>query len=218
MKKLVVICALLLSAGIAPSVFAQSLDSPLPDPGILPDSPFFILKALGEQLKGAFVFGEDNKALYAISLSYKRLSELTALVDAGKDGRASQVAEQASVENEKAQNHLENAASQGKDVTAIVNLLIANSQRQQDVLAKVLAKVPAQARAAIQRAIERSRLGLLKAQEMQMKERGKPETTGKPSGVVGQPTVSGKPSITGKPILTISPSAAVRPSVSVGRP
>jgi len=177
---------------MVPSVFAQTTDTELPSPGLLPDSPIYFLKPLSEKVRGIFIFGEDSKALYALKLADKRLSEAKALSDKGKDDLASDTAEQAGIENENAQDHLAKAESEGKDVTAVVERLAANSARQQAVLAKVLEKVPEQAKAAIQRAMEMSQRGLTKAQEMQTKEKGKPENTGKPESV-GQPSGIGKP-------------------------
>ncbi len=103
-------------------------------------------------------------------------------------------------ENQDAQEYLDKAAAQGKDVTAVVARLAANSARQQAVLAKVLEKVPEQAKAAIQRAMEVSKRGLTKAQEMQTKEKGKPDTTGKPQGKGTSNNITGTSNnITGKP-------------------
>lgn len=201
MKKLLVLLSFLFVFTIAPPVFAQTTDTELPNPGLLPDSPIYFLKPLTEKVRGLFVFGEDSKALYALTLADKRLSEAKTLSDKGKDDLASDTAEQAGIENENAQEHLAKAESEGKDVSAIVEQLAANSTRQQAVLAKVLEKVPEQAKVAIQRAMEMSERGLTKAQEMQTKEKGKPETIGKPDDV-GRPSgtgTPGKPSGVGKP-------------------
>lgn len=198
MKKLLVLLSLLFIFTLAPSVFAQT-DTELPSPGLLPDSPMYFLKPLSEKVRGLFVFGEDSKALYSLTLADKRLSEAKALSDKGKNDLASTTAEQAGIENENAQEHLAKAGTEGKDVTAIVERLTVNSAKQQAVLAKVLEKAPEQAKAAIQRAMEMSKRGLTKAQEMQTKEKGKPETTGKPDDV-GGPNGAGTPSGTpGKP-------------------
>lgn len=185
MKKLLVLLSFLFVFALAPSVFAQTTDIELPSPGLLPDSPIYFLKPLSEKVRGLFIFGEDSKALYALTLADKRLSEAKALSDKGKDDLASDTAEQAGKENENAQEHLAKAESEGKDVTAVVERLAANSARQQAVLAKVLEKVPEQAKAAIQRAMEMSKRGLTKAQEMQTKEKGKPNGVGKPTNLPG---------------------------------
>lgn len=198
MKKLLILLSFLFIFVLAPSVFAQTTDTDLPNPGLLPNSPIYFLKPLSEKVRGLFIFGEDNKALYALTLADKRLSETKALSDKGKDDLASDTAEQAGKENENAQEHLAKAETEGKDVTAVVERLAANSARQQAVLAKVLEKVPEQAKAAIQKAMEMSKRGLTKAQEMQTKEKGRPESVGQPSGT-GEPEGVGKPSGVGKP-------------------
>lgn len=192
MKKLFILLSLLFVFALTPSVFAQTTDTDLPSPGILPDSPIYFLKPLSEKVRGMFIFGEDNKALYALTLVDKRLSEAKALSDKGKDDLAGDAIEQVGIENENAQKHLAKAETRGKNVTAVVNRLETNSNRQQAVLQKVLDKAPknVKAKAAIQRAMEMSQKGLTKAQEMQTKEKGKPENTNKPEGK-GMP--NGKP-------------------------
>lgn len=189
MKKLLVFLSFLFIVTMSSSVFAQSADTKLPYPGLLPDSPIYFLKSIRDKVKGFFIFSEDGKALYALTLADKRLSEAKALSDKGEDELASVTAEEAGKESESAQEHLTKAESEGKDVTAIVAKLAANSARQQAVLAKVLEKVPEQAKAAIERAMEMSKKGLSRAQERQTKE------TGTPSGTLGKPTKlpGGKP-------------------------
>jgi len=198
MNRLLVLLSFLFIFVLAPSVFAQTTDADLPSPGLLPDSPIYFLKPLSEKVRGIFIFGEDSKALYALKLADKRLSEAKALSDKGEDGLAADIAEQAGKENENAQEHLAKAEFEGKDVTAVVERLAANSARQQAVLEKVLEKVPEQVKAAIQRAMEVSKRGLIKAQEMQTKEKGKPESVGQPSET-GKPEGIGKPSGVEKP-------------------
>src|SRR3989344_4103402 len=108
MKKLLILLSFLLVFTVVTTVSAQT-DTALPNPGILPDSPIYFLKPLSEKVRGLFVFGEDNKALYALTLADKRLSETKALSDKGKDELASDTAEQAGLENENAQEHLAKA-------------------------------------------------------------------------------------------------------------
>ena len=174
--------SLLFVFALTPSAFAQTTDTDLPSPGILPDSPIYFLKPFSEKIRGMFTFGEDNKAKYALTLVVKRLSEAKALFNKGKDDLAGDTIEQVGIENENAQKHLAKAETGGKDVTAVVKRLETNSNRQQAVLQKVLDKAPknVKAKAAIQRAMEMSQKGLTKAQEMQNKEKGKPENRGKP--------------------------------------
>jgi len=186
MKNLLVLISVFFVFLLAPIVFAQTNEAELPNPGILPNSPVYFLKPLTEKVRGIFILGEDNKALYSLKLADKRLSEAKALADKGEDELATNTAERAAEENQEAQEHLDKAETQGKDVTAVVERLAANSARQQAVLTRVLEKVPEQAKAAIQRAMEMSKRGLMKAREMQTKEKGKPENAGKPEGV-GKP-------------------------------
>lgn len=203
MKKLVAILSFIFILTLVPFTFAQTNNTELPYPGLLPDSPIYFLKIMRDKVKGFFFFGEDGKAQYALTLAEKRLSEAKALADKGEDELASTTAEQAGIENENAQEHLAKAEAEGKDVATIVNRLAANSARQQAVLARVLEKAPEQAKAAIERAMEMSKRGLTKAQEMQLKEKGNgtglPDDEVSPSGTVTPSGVQKKPSGVGKP-------------------
>ncbi len=205
MKKLITVLSFICVLALVPSVFAQKGDTELPYPGLLPDSPIYFLKSARDKVIGYFIFGEDKKALYALTLADKRLSEAKALFDKGEDGLASVTAEQAGVENENAQEHLVKAEVEEKNVTAIIEKLAANSARQQAVLARILEKAPEQAKAAIEHAMEMSKRGLTKAQEMQIKEKGKANgvslpddeavsnTTVTPTGTQKKPSGVGKP-------------------------
>lgn len=207
MKKLIIFLIIFSFFLVSPAVLAQTNETPIPTtdtqteltgPGVLPDSPFYFFKSLTEGVREVFVFGEDNKANYSLTLADKRLSEARALANKGKGELAAKTAEKAADKNEEGQRHVEKAMSEGKDVATIVERLAANSARQQAVLAKVLEKVPEQAKAAIQRAIEVSKRGLRKAQEMQIKKRDKLESTGKPEKVREPTETSGKPKGAGK--------------------
>lgn len=56
----------------------------LPDPGILPDSPFYGLKKAWEAMGTAFTFGEEAQAQRALALAERRLAETQVMVKQGK--------------------------------------------------------------------------------------------------------------------------------------
>lgn len=222
MNKLIITLSIFSFLFVVPGVSAQTSETtPAPeveaevtDSGLLPDSPFYFLDSLTESIRGVFVFGDDNKAIYALSRAEERVSETKALADKGKGDLAGETAEKAADANEKVQEHLAKAQAEGKDVTAIAERLAANSQRQQQVLAEVLERVPEQAKAAIQRAMEVSQRGLLKAQEMQNKQPGQPEATGIPEEVNERRPVVSPTGMQRRPEGVGNPGSRVNPTGS----
>lgn len=164
-------------------VHAGPPDTALPYPGMLPNSPMYILKMVRDKIIGFFIFKTNDKAYYALKLADKRLSEAKALSEMGMDDLAASTAAEAAKENAKAQQYLIKQESQGNDVEDLVNKLLENSARQQAVLSRVLEKAPEQAKEVIQRAMEMSLQGLNKAQEMILK---KTEKTSSPSGTLNK--------------------------------
>lgn len=83
MKYVLMLLILLVSVfplgGVA---YAQSDN--LPDPGMLPDNPFYFLKSLWESVVSFFAFGDEAKAERALELSEVRLAEAKALIAKGE--------------------------------------------------------------------------------------------------------------------------------------
>ena len=46
------------------------------DAGITPDSPFWGLDKLGEQLRYSFTFNKENRAMYSLQIADERLAEI----------------------------------------------------------------------------------------------------------------------------------------------
>lgn len=67
---------------VSTPVYAQ--DEPLPDPGIMPDSPFYFLDNFGKNLGLLFAFGPDAKAKKALEYAEERLAEAQAMATQNK--------------------------------------------------------------------------------------------------------------------------------------
>jgi len=143
--------------------------------GSIPGDILYPVKETTENVRLATAFSDHSKAKVHLAIADEKLNEIEKLEARGKSADKIKAATERLEKNQgKAVEKLEKAQSEGKDVTAIVLRLQSNLERQQSVLARVLEKVPEQAKAAIQRAMENSQRGLIKAQEMQTKEKGKP--------------------------------------------
>ena len=80
-KKIIIIITLILTVLVFSNIaFAQSQEQTLPKSGFLPDSPFYFLKKIGEEIKTFLIFG-DAKIERQLYLAEKRLAEAKAMID-----------------------------------------------------------------------------------------------------------------------------------------
>lgn len=169
----------------------------LPDPGMLPDSPFYFLKSMGEGVGTFFTFGDVNDAERALELSERRLAEARALAEQGKPDEAEKAAERYRDQLERALAKAEKARENGKDTDEILARTSEATLRHQAVLADVHAKVPEQARPGIERAMQASRRGheqsqrAISRQKREDVERDERRTPGRPE--TGRPGGSDRP-------------------------
>jgi len=156
LKKLIVVLllALLFVGGVAS---AQTED--LPNPGLLPDSPFYFLKGWAEGIGTFFTFGDVAKAERFINLSEKRLAEADALVAKGKPEIAEKAAGWYQDQLGKALAKASEAKAKGLDTDEVLTKVAEATLKHQEVLAEVYEKVPEQAKEAIGHAIEASMRG-----------------------------------------------------------
>jgi len=136
---------------------AHAQTNDLPDPGMLPGSPFYFVKGFFEGVGTFFTFGNSAKAERYLALAERRLAEANALATQG-DERA-QVAitryeEQYAAAKERAER-AENIDLEARVTDATTKHLA--------VLDGVLERVPEQAKESIRAAKERSVAGQLEA-------------------------------------------------------
>ena len=131
----------------------------LPDPGLLPDSPFYFLDIALERLGSLVTFGDLSKAQRHLGLAEERLVESRALANKGDSSRAEKTIGKYQEQLGKALAKAEKAKSKGKDADAVLEKIAEATVRHQVVLAEIYEKVPEQAKEAIQKAMENSARG-----------------------------------------------------------
>jgi len=156
-----------------PATTSGGVSSQLPDPGILPDSPFYFLDKLFEQIQLIFIFSPEKKAEVLLEDANERLSESNALIDEGKQELATKTAQAYVNTIEAAQVQVIIAVNDGKVSGTVYDSVytIVNGQKSQNVVAvvygldlsernaakvllRVLAKAPEQARKGLLNAFE----------------------------------------------------------------
>jgi len=137
----------------------------LPDPGTLPDSPFYFLKSWKESIQTFFTFGAENKVKQFLHLAEVRLAEYQKMVEKGKTEIAARTLEKYEKQLNHALDKTEEAKEKGKDVEKLKEEISEKIIKHQEALENVLDKAPEQAQKGIEKAIEMSQKGFEKAVE-----------------------------------------------------
>ncbi|MFH1582283.1 MAG: DUF5667 domain-containing protein, partial [bacterium] len=161
---LLITLAFLFSLGTG--VLAQETE--LPDPGMTPDSPFYFLEIIAEEIGTFFTFGDLKKAERHAALAAERLAETQAVIEKGKSELAEKTLERYENQLEKSIARAEKAMAKGKDTEKVIEVVVRVGQatsKHLEVLAEVYEKVPEQAKSAIENAMKVSIKGHEKAVE-----------------------------------------------------
>ncbi len=163
-KKITVLIVLLLMFTFGANVLAQG--SELPKAGLTPDSPFYFLEKISEDIRTFFTFGDLKKAERYAALAAERLAEAKAVVEKGKP----ELAEKTMVRYEKQLNNsiarAKKAILKAKSVEKALEVMTKvgkATSKHLEVLAEVYEKVPEQAKPAIEKAMKASLKGHEKA-------------------------------------------------------
>jgi hypothetical protein len=118
-------------------------DYTLPYPGILPDSPLYILKTIRDRLVGFLISDLVKKSAFNLLQSDKRLQSGVYLID---DSKNYQLAEATISKGENyfedALNTISDARKQGMDVNAVENNLVKAASKHRQVISVLLKKAP----------------------------------------------------------------------------
>ncbi|MFH1714005.1 MAG: DUF5667 domain-containing protein, partial [Candidatus Nealsonbacteria bacterium] len=147
-------------------VLAQETE--LPDPGMTPDSPFYFLEIIAEEVGTFFTFGDLKKAERHAALAAERLAEAKAVVEEGKSELAEKTLERYEMQLNNSIARAEKAMAKGKDTEKVIEVLAKVGQatsKHLEVLAEVYEKVPDEAKPAIENAMKASIKGHEKAVE-----------------------------------------------------
>ncbi|HEB13648.1 MAG TPA: hypothetical protein ENI13_01565, partial [candidate division CPR3 bacterium] len=164
MKTIFILITLIFLFSLTTGVLAQETE--LPDPGLLPDSPFYFLEIIAEGIGTFFTFGDLKKAERFAALAEERLSEANAMAEKGKVKLVEKTLERYEDQLEKALFRAEKADTEGKDTKELAKVITEATYKHLIVLNKVLEKVPEEAKPAIERAMTVSVKGHEKAVEV----------------------------------------------------
>ncbi len=167
MKKIILITILsflLLSFGI--QISAQ--DTELPSPGLLPDSPFYFLEIIVEEIGNFFTFGDLKKAERYAALAAERLAEAKAVAEKGKPEFVEKTLARYENQFNNSIARAKKAQTKDQNIEKVIEVLAKvgkATSKHLEVLAEVYEKVPDQAKPGIGNAIENAMKVSLKGHE-----------------------------------------------------
>lgn len=106
----------------------------LPYPGMLPDSPWYKLKAARDRVSLWLIFDPERKAAKELFLADKRINAAVFLAEGGKEDLAVSTATKASKYIEQAVNRAVKLAEEGKDVKSLLNTLATATAKHGEIL------------------------------------------------------------------------------------
>ncbi|HLD96216.1 MAG TPA: DUF5667 domain-containing protein [Patescibacteria group bacterium] len=128
----------------------------LPNPGITPDSPFYFLDTLGEQIELFLSFSPTAKAERATQIAAEKAAEVEAMIEENKPDAV----ETAATRYGELISLAAQSIRESEDRAAAVAALVAQATSiHLTVLTGLLDKVPEQARNAIENALTKSENG-----------------------------------------------------------
>lgn len=125
--------------------------------GILPDSPFYFVKVLGEKIRGGFIFSEQARLKYQLKIAERRLNETQVLIQKGKSDIAGKIIVKYQNASDRINKRIEDAVAKGRDLGEVENLVIEARSKHIQILEQVLIRAPEPAKDTIQKVIERER-------------------------------------------------------------
>ena len=155
-------------------VLAQETELPavsqveLPDPGLTPDSPFYFLEIIAEEIGTFFTFGDLKKAERHAALAAERLAEAQVIAGKGKSELTEKTLARYEVQLQKSIARMEKAQTKEENTERVMEVAAKTGKatsRHLEVLAEVYEKVSEEAKPAIENAMKASVKGHEKAVE-----------------------------------------------------
>ncbi|MCH7883102.1 hypothetical protein IIA95_01650 [Patescibacteria group bacterium] len=167
MKHTIIIYSLALFLLISSAGWAGAQDKgvALPDPGLLPDSPFYFLKRIFEEAGTLFVFSREARLDRFIALSERRLAEVRALFDKEKTERALTALDRYGRARTRVENQFRRVEERGDDTKDLAKKVEESIAKHVVVLEEVLKRAPEAATEGLRRAIESSTKVITKMRE-----------------------------------------------------
>ncbi|MFH1582433.1 MAG: DUF5667 domain-containing protein, partial [bacterium] len=166
MKAISLLITLAFLFSLGTGVLAQETE--LPDPGMTPDSPFYFLEIIAEEIGTFFTFGDLKKAERHAALAVERLAEAQAVIEKGKSELAEKTLERYENQLEKSIARAEKAMAKGESTEKVIEVVARvgmATSKHLEVLVEVYERVPEDARPAIENAMKASIKGHEKAVE-----------------------------------------------------
>ena len=164
MKTTFLLITLAFLFSIGTGVLAQETE--LPDPGLSPDSPFYFLETIIEEIGTFFTFGDLKKAERYADLAAERLAEAQAVAEKEKPELAEKTLARYQRQLGKSITRAERAESKGKNAEEVMAKVGQATSKHLEVLAEVYEKVPEQAKTAVENAMKASLKGHSRAVEV----------------------------------------------------
>lgn len=144
---------------VMPAVGLAQVSTPtLPDPGTLPDSPFYFLKSWREGIQLFFTFDVEKKAEQYLHLAEVRLAEYEKMVEKGKEEIAQKTLEKYEDQLGRALAKAKELKAKGEEVADELKTKAEEAAAKHlEVLERNLEKVSESAKEGIERALEASR-------------------------------------------------------------
>ena len=161
---LLIISVLLFSFGTG--VLAQEIE--FPNPGLTPDSPFYFLEMIAEEIVTFFTFGDLKKAERHALLAAERLAEAQAVAKKGKPEFVEKAMERYENQLNNSIARAERAQAKDQNTERVMEVIAKVGKATSvhlEVLAEVYEKVPEEAKPGIENAMKASIKGHEKAVE-----------------------------------------------------
>jgi len=143
------------------SVNAESND--LPDPGLTPENPLYFFDTLGESVSLFFAFGKETKAIRAAEIADEKVSEIQAMIRAGRPEFAEQAANRYGGLVDIATDDLEEWSAKDDELGAgnsTPEIIAQKVSNQLGVLSGIYTQIPNSEKSILQHAIDKSENGI----------------------------------------------------------
>lgn len=153
-KTLSLMILLIITFGILLNGISAQSETELPEPGILPDSPFYGFKRAFEAMGSIFVFGEQARLERHLKLAEKRLAEAEAIAEKEKPRYMERLTNRYEERIRKANEISENSGEENRE--QLMERVADATSKHLEVLDRVYDQVPEEAKEAIAAAREKS--------------------------------------------------------------
>jgi len=161
MKVISILITSVVLFSLGTGVLAQETE--LPNPGLTPDSPFYFLETIMEEIGTFFTFGDLKKAERYATLAAERLAEAQVIAGKGKPELVEKTLERYAMQLQNSIARAEKAQTKGQNTEQVMARVGQATSKHLEVLAEVAEKVPEEAKPAIENAMKASLKGHEKA-------------------------------------------------------